>query len=119
MKRQVFSAGTHVLDEAERSLHDALCVLSQTVKDSRVVYGGGWPEMQMAAVVQKEAARTPGKRSLAMEAFALALRAIPATICDNAGIVPTVVGLPRSESSAPREDLLELRSVQARDILRC
>lgn len=77
--------GTHVLDEAERSLHDALCVLSQTVKDSRVVYGGGWPEMQMAVVVQKQAARTPGKRSLAMEAFAHALRAIPSTICDNAG----------------------------------
>ena len=79
--------GTHVLDEAERSLHDALCVLSQTVQDSRVVYGGGWPEMQMAGVVQKQAARTPGKRSLAMEAFAHALRAIPATICDTAGIV--------------------------------
>lgn len=78
-------AGIHVLDEAERSLHDALCVLSQTVKDSRVVYGGGWPEMQMAGVVQRQAARTPGKRSLAMEAFARALRAIPATICDNAG----------------------------------
>ena len=43
-------AGTHVLDEAERSLHDALCVLSQTVQDARVVYGGGFPEMQMAKV---------------------------------------------------------------------
>ena len=85
IQSSVYSAGTHVLDEAERSLHDALCVLSQTVKDSRVVYGGGWPEMQMAAVVQKQAARTPGKRSLAMEAFAHALRAIPSTICDNAG----------------------------------
>lgn len=82
-------AGTHVLDEAERSLHDALCVLSQTVKDSRVVFGGGWPEMQMAGVVQEQAARTPGKRSLAMEAFAHALRAIPATICDNAGEAST------------------------------
>ena len=41
-------AGSHVLDEAERSLHDALCVLSQTVQDARVVYGGGFPEMQMA-----------------------------------------------------------------------
>lgn len=39
-----------MLDEAERSLHDALCVLSQTVKDSRVLYGGGYPEMQMAKV---------------------------------------------------------------------
>lgn len=79
------SAGSHVLDEAERSLHDALCVLSQTVLDSRVVFGGGWPEMQMAGVVLQQAARTPGKKSLAMESFAHALRAIPATICDNAG----------------------------------
>ena len=37
-----------MLDEAERSLHDALCVLSQTVQDARVIYGGGFPEMQMA-----------------------------------------------------------------------
>lgn len=39
-----------MLDEAERSLHDALCVLVSTVKDSRVLFGGGWPEMQMAKV---------------------------------------------------------------------
>jgi len=45
-----FTAGSHVLDEAERSLHDALCVLSQTVQDARVIYGGGFPEMQMAKV---------------------------------------------------------------------
>lgn len=31
----------HILDEAERSLHDALCVLVQTVKNKRVIYGGG------------------------------------------------------------------------------
>jgi len=79
-------ASTHLLDEAERSLHDALCVLSQTVKDSRVVYGGGCPEIVMAKAVEDLAAKTPGKRSLAMEAFAKALRAIPSTICDNAGL---------------------------------
>jgi T-complex protein 1 subunit beta len=39
----------------------------------------------MAKVVGEGAAMTPGKRSLAMEAFATALRAIPTTICDNAG----------------------------------
>ena len=39
----------------------------------------------MAKVVGEGAARTPGKRSLAMEAFATALRSIPATISDNAG----------------------------------
>jgi T-complex protein 1 subunit beta len=79
-------ASSHVLDEAERSLHDALCVLSQTVADARVVWGGGWPEVRMAHAVAVAAAKTPGKAALAMEAFATALRAIPATICENAGM---------------------------------
>ncbi|MEW5305737.1 MAG: hypothetical protein WDW38_000278 [Sanguina aurantia] len=79
-------ASSHILDEADRSLHDALCVLSETVKDSRVVYGGGWPEMLMAKAVEELAAVTPGKRSLAMRAFARALCALPTTICDNAGL---------------------------------
>lgn len=38
----------HILEEAERSLHDALCVLVQTVKNKRVIYGGGNSEIQMA-----------------------------------------------------------------------
>eukprot|EP01024_Parvocaulis_polyphysoides_P030573 TRINITY_DN27838_c0_g1_i1.p1 TRINITY_DN27838_c0_g1~~TRINITY_DN27838_c0_g1_i1.p1 ORF type:complete len:555 (-),score=98.80 TRINITY_DN27838_c0_g1_i1:594-2117(-) len=79
-------ASTHILDEAERSLHDALCVLSQTVGDKRVLYGGGWPEMLMARRVDELANRTPGKRSLAMQSFAKALRQIPAIIADNAGM---------------------------------
>lgn len=38
----------HILDEAERSLHDALCVLVQTVKNKQVIYGGGNSELLMA-----------------------------------------------------------------------
>ncbi|CAI0382263.1 unnamed protein product [Linum tenue] len=79
-------ASHHVLDEAERSLHDALCVLSQTVNDSRVLFGGGWPEMVMAKAVDELARTTPGKRSHAIEAFSKALVAIPTTIADNAGL---------------------------------
>ncbi|KAL2645513.1 hypothetical protein R1flu_013100 [Riccia fluitans] len=79
-------ASTHLLDEAERSLHDALCVLAATVKDSRVVWGGGWPEMLMARHVDELARKTPGKKSLAVESFGAALRAIPSIICDNAGL---------------------------------
>ncbi|KAH0682369.1 hypothetical protein KY290_020959 [Solanum tuberosum] len=78
-------ASPHVLDEAERSLHDALCVLSQTVNDSRVLLGGGWPEMAMAKAVDELAKKTPGKRSHAIEAFTRALLAIPTTI-DNTGL---------------------------------
>ncbi|CAN7114598.1 unnamed protein product [Brassica rapa subsp. narinosa] len=79
-------ASHHVLDEAERSLHDALCVLSQTVNDSRVLLGGGWPEMVMAKEVDELARKTAGKKSHAIEAFSRALVAIPTTIADNAGL---------------------------------
>lgn len=79
-------ASVHLLDEAERSLHDALCVLSQTVKDSRVVLGGGCSEMVMSKATDELAATTPGKRALATEAFGRALRQIPTIICDNAGL---------------------------------
>ncbi|KAI8561766.1 hypothetical protein RHMOL_Rhmol04G0367100 [Rhododendron molle] len=79
-------ASNHVLDEAERSLHDALCVLSQTVNDSRVLLGGGWPEMVMAKAVDELARKTPGKKSHAIEAFSRALIAIPTIIADNAGL---------------------------------
>lgn len=79
-------SSSHVLDEAERSLHDALCVLKTAVEDSRVVCGGGCPEVQMALNVERKAKTTPGKAALAMEAYAKALLAIPTTICDNAGL---------------------------------
>lgn len=79
-------ASSHVLDEAERSLHDALCVLSQTVADARVVWGGGWPETMMATEVDRLAHTTPGKKSLALESFATALRMIPTIIADNSGL---------------------------------
>ncbi|KAK8643014.1 hypothetical protein V6N13_012331 [Hibiscus sabdariffa] len=79
-------ASHHMLDEAERSLHDALCVLSQTVNDTRVVLGGGWPEMVMAKAVDELARQTPGKKSHAIEAFSRSLVAIPTIIADNAGL---------------------------------
>eukprot|EP00510_Aplanochytrium_minuta_P006256 CAMPEP_0184027680 /NCGR_PEP_ID=MMETSP0954-20121128/14345_1 /TAXON_ID=627963 /ORGANISM="Aplanochytrium sp, Strain PBS07" /LENGTH=541 /DNA_ID=CAMNT_0026312291 /DNA_START=44 /DNA_END=1670 /DNA_ORIENTATION=+ len=78
-------ASTHVLDEAERSLHDALAVLSQTVKETRVTLGGGCAEMLMAKAVDDIVPKTTGKKSLAVEAFSRALRALPTTIADNGG----------------------------------
>eukprot|EP00055_Hartaetosiga_balthica_P007422 m.25457 g.25457 ORF g.25457 m.25457 type:complete len:531 (-) comp5769_c0_seq1:2219-3811(-) len=78
-----------ILDEAERSLHDALCVLTQTVKETRTVFGGGCSEMLMATAIQKEALTIPGKEAAAMEAFAEALRQLPTIIADNAGFDST------------------------------
>merc|ERR1712094_84699 len=78
-------ASTHVLDEAERSLHDALCVLSRTVRETRTIPGGGCCETRMARAIDSEVPNTPGKKALAMEGFARALRALPAIIADNGG----------------------------------
>ena len=74
-----------IVDESERSLHDALCVLTQTVQETRTVFGGGCSEMRMARHVEELAARTPGKEALAIEGFARALRQIPTIIADNGG----------------------------------
>jgi T-complex protein 1 subunit beta len=79
-------ASSHLLDEAERSLHDALCVIVETVKSHNVVYGGGHSEMRMALEVDQLSLTEKGKESLAMEGFARALRAIPTIIADNAGL---------------------------------
>ena len=44
-----------VIDEAKRSLHDALCVIRNLVKDNRIVYGGGSAELACAIKVAQEA----------------------------------------------------------------
>merc|ERR1712002_1443233 len=78
-------ATEQIIGEAERSLHDALCVLTSTVKEPRTVYGGGCSEMVMAKAVEELAAITPGKESRAMESFATALRQLPSIIAENGG----------------------------------
>lgn len=78
-------ATKQILDEAERSLHDALCVLQQTVKETRITYGGGCSEMHMANAVAQLATQTPGKEAMAIESFGSALRQLPTIIADNAG----------------------------------
>jgi T-complex protein 1 subunit beta len=79
-------ASSHLLDEAERSLHDAICVLSETVKETRVICGGGCMEMSMAQAIDLKVPSVAGKQALAMEAFARALRQLPTIIADNAGL---------------------------------
>ncbi|KAG6915716.1 T-complex protein 1 subunit beta [Tephrocybe rancida] len=76
---------TQMVDEAERSLHDALSVLSQTVKETRTVLGGGCSEMLMSCAVEEEARKIKGKKAIATEAFGRALRQIPTILADNAG----------------------------------
>eukprot|EP00298_Acanthocystis_sp_HF-20_P016805 c21590_g1_i1.p1 GENE.c21590_g1_i1~~c21590_g1_i1.p1 ORF type:complete len:514 (+),score=213.24 c21590_g1_i1:1567-3108(+) len=79
-------ASDQLLGEAERSIHDVLCVLSQTIAtEKRTVLGGGCSEILMSLAVDEAAKKTSGKKSLAIEAYGLALRALPTIIADNGG----------------------------------
>merc|ERR1711991_473661 len=87
--------------KAERSIHDALCVLSQTVQQSKTVLGGGCSEMLMAEAVEALGRSTPGKISAAIDMMATALRRIPAILSDNAGYdTQTLVAQLRAKHAA-------------------
>lgn len=81
----VRGSGNHILDEAERSLHDAICVLVAAIKNHKTIYGGGNPEIRMELAVSELAKSVEGKQALAVEAFARALHQLPTIIADNAG----------------------------------
>ncbi len=78
-----------VVDEAERSVHDAIMVLKDVLEKPLVVAGGGAPEMEMAIYVREQAKTRSGRDQLAAIAFADALEeAIPLTLAENAGMDP-------------------------------
>ena len=78
----------HVVDEAERSLHDALCVVRDAIEDAKIVAGGGAPEAETAKQLREYAVKVGGREQLAIEAFAEALESIPLALAENAGLDP-------------------------------
>ena len=92
----------HVVDEAERSFHDALCVVRNAVEDQKIVAGGGAPEAETAKQLRDYAVKVGGREQLAIEAYAEALEAIPVTIAENAGLDPIDITVElRSKHSEP------------------
>jgi thermosome len=81
-------ATQRIIDEAERSLHDALCVVRDVVEEPKIVAGGGAPELEVSRELKKYAETLPGREQLAVRAFAEALEAIPVTLTENAGLDP-------------------------------
>ncbi|XP_003932546.1 T-complex protein 1 subunit epsilon [Piliocolobus tephrosceles] len=77
-----------IIEEAKRSLHDALCVIRNLIRDNRVVYGGGAAEISCALAVSQEADKCPTLEQYAMRAFADALEAIPMALSENSGMNP-------------------------------
>ena len=74
--------------EAERSIHDALCVIRDLIQEPKIVAGGSAPEMEMASTLRKYAETMPGREQLAVGVFADALESIAVTLAENAGLDP-------------------------------
>ena len=77
-----------LVDEAERSLHDALCVVRDVIREPLVVAGGGAPEAEMARRLREHSQKLSGKEQLAVIAFADALETVPMALAENAGLEP-------------------------------
>jgi len=85
----VVRGGTeHVVDEADRSLHDALCVVRDAIEDGKMVAGGGAPEAETSKQLREYAVKVGGREQLAIEAFADAMESIPLALAENAGLDP-------------------------------
>jgi thermosome len=83
----VIRGGTeHVIDEVERSLHDALRVVGITLEDGKAIPGGGSPEIELALRLKDYAASIGGREQLAIEIFAKAMEIVPWTLAENAGL---------------------------------
>jgi T-complex protein 1 subunit epsilon len=77
-----------LIKEAERSMHDALCVVRNLVRDNRIVYGGGAAEISCALAVAQEAANISSLEQYAFRSFSDALESIPMALAENAGLSP-------------------------------
>merc|ERR1711962_1391892 len=77
-----------VLEEADRSIHDALCVIRCLVKKRFLIAGGGAPETEVSRELMLHANSLAGKEAYCFKAFAEALEIIPYTLSENAGLSP-------------------------------
>ncbi|UCD72591.1 MAG: thermosome subunit, partial [Candidatus Bathyarchaeota archaeon] len=77
-----------MVDEAERALHDSLCVVADVVEDNRIIAGGGAIEVELARNLRSYAKEIGGREQLAIEAYADSLEGIPKILANNAGLEP-------------------------------
>jgi len=77
-----------VLEESERSLHDALCVVRCLVKKKALIAGGGAPEVHVSRLLSQYANTLSSMEAYCFQAYAEALEIIPTTLAENAGLNP-------------------------------
>jgi len=77
-----------LVEEAKRSIHDAICVTRNLIRDNRIIYGGGSAEISMSLAVSQAADKIPTVEQYAVRAFADALDAVPIALAENSGLPP-------------------------------
>jgi thermosome len=90
-----------VVDEAERSMHDALMVVKDVVQKPAIVAGGGSPEAFVSQKLRAWAAGVSGREHYAVLAFADAIESIPVTLAENGGmdVIDTLTGIRSMQTS--------------------
>jgi thermosome len=81
----------HIVDEAERAIHDALSVVRNVIREPKIVAGGGAVEIELALRLNEFARKLPSKEQLAVMKYAEALEVIPAILAQTAGLEPVDV----------------------------
>ena len=106
---------TSGLDEAERTLHDALCVIASIHDRSAIVGGGGAVEMELSQRLLELASKQTGKEQIAIESYARALEIIPITLAENAGLDPIdIIAELRGQHSKPGNEFAGLEIYQGK-----
>jgi thermosome len=108
-----------VVDEVDRSIHDALMVVKDVIEKPEIVAGGGAPEAVLASFLKDWSERFEGRQQLAINKFAEALEVIPLTIAENAGMDPidTMVKLRAKQSEGKKWTGINAREGRVADML--
>ncbi|KAI1309096.1 T-complex protein 1 subunit delta [Halotydeus destructor] len=108
-----------VIEEAERSLHDALCVIRCLVKKQSLIPGGGAPEIELSLKLTEMSRRLTGLKAICYRAFAEALEVIPFTLAENAGLSPinTVTELRQRHAAGDKNAGINVRKGTVTNIL--
>jgi T-complex protein 1 subunit delta len=108
-----------VLDEADRSLHDALCVVRCLVKNRYLIVGGGAPEMEVSVRLRELSNSASGVDSYCWRAYADALEIIPYTLAENAGLSPitTVTELRNKHAQGEKHFGINVRKGRVTNIM--
>jgi len=109
-----------VVDEAERSLHDALMVVKDVMEKPAIVAGGGAPEANIARNLREWANKLSGREQLAVQKFAEALEIIPLTLSENAGMDPidTMTELRSKQSKGAKWTGIDVKELKVVDMMK-